>query len=201
MRVRKVSDTQGLSLLELLIASFLFGLVSVMVAFLVRAGYQYLRQTEQRADLQRASLFVMSGLSRELVQSSVDTIRYSGPSDPAGLVFASPRGTDGMVSYTNNRLEWKRWTGVYWDQSRSLLLQVEQPFPSPTIFKPDPSTLGQDKSVSYFAGLPSPRILARNVTDFTVDGDREVRLTLQTEVKQGDKRSRLTTRTAVRPYH
>lgn len=201
MRTRR----QGVSLAELLIALALFGLIATMIAALVRTAFTYMRQAEDRAELQRTSLFLLSNLSQEIAESSADSIRYADPGndEPPGLVFGTPRGQDNQVEYLNNNLVWKKWVAVWWDEEAKLVLRVEEPLASPTTFKPDPMPVGFDKSVSGLAatsGLPR-WVLARNVTGFAVEGGLEVRMSLQVEVNQGERRSRLTTRTGVRPNH
>lgn len=193
----------GLSLVELMIASFLFALVAATMAVLIKSGFHYMSLADDRAELQRTSLFVLSGLSREITESSPDCVRFGEPNGPHGLVFASPRGINDAVDYTNNHLQWKKWVCVYWDESNRRLLRKEEFFATPTTFKPDPSPQGLDKSVESFEGSLSPmgRIIARKVSDFQVEGDREVRLVLRTEVGEGQRKSSLTTRTTVRLYH
>ena len=197
------SKEQGLTLVELMIASSLFALVAATMAVLIKSGYRYMREADERAELQRTSLFVLSGLSREITESSPDCVRFGASSGPQGLVFASPRGANDAVDYTGNHLQWKKWVCVYWDESNRRLLRQEEYFANPTTFKPDPSPQGLDKSVASFAGSPSQqgRILAREVSDFRVEGDREVRIVLRTEVGEEDRKSSLVTRTTVRLYH
>lgn len=194
---------KGLTLVELMIATSLFALVAATMAVLIKSGFRYMREADERAELQRTSLFVLSGLSREITESSPDCVRFGESSGAQGLVFASPRGANDAVDYTNNHLQWKKWVCVFWDESNRRLLRKEEFFANPTTFKPDPSPQGLNKSVESFAGSLSQtgRILAREVSDFQVEGDREVRIVLRTEVGDGERTSSLTTRTTVRLYH
>lgn len=191
----------GLSLVELLIAIALFGLISTYIAALVRYGFTYLQRAQDRAELQRVSLFLLSRLSSELSESSPDCLRYSGPNEAPGLVFASPRGEDDLVSYSDNRLLWKKWVAVWWDRDRQQILRAESTLPTPTLFKPDPSPAGFDVSVTSLTSVATQRVLARNVSGFEVRGDREVSVSLEVEVNQGPRRSKLTTRTGIHPHH
>ncbi len=197
---------KGVSLLELLVAMAVFGLISSMVALLVRNGLTYMRHAQNRAELQRLSLFLLSSLSAEIAESSPDCIRYSdpGPSGkPTGIVYATPRGSNNLVMYDqNNRLVWRKWVAVWWDEASGLILRSEDPLPSSTTFKPDPGVTGYNRSVTSMQ-VPSydKRVLTRNVSDFSVEGDREVRVSLQIEVDQGARRSRLRTETGIRPHH
>lgn len=198
----KTKRQSGLSLVELLIAIALFGLISTYIAALVRYGFTYLQRAQDRAELQRVSLFLLSSLSSELSESSPDCIRYATPAETPGLVFASPRGTDDQVDYLNSRLLWKKWIAVWWDQENRQVVRAESALSSPTVFKPDPSPAGFDRSVGSFSSvITGRRVLTRNVSNFQVEGDREVRISLEVEVNQGQRRSRLTTRTGIHPHH
>lgn len=215
--MRRNLARQGVSIVELLIAMAVFGLISSMIALLVRNGFTYMRQAQDRAELQRLSLFFLSNLSAEIAESSPDCIRYSDPGAPGpnapdpsapdpvkpwGIVYATPRGINNLVEYDNNRLVWKKWVAVWWDKDAGLILRSEAPLSSSTTFKPDPGPLGYNLSVASMQATGyDRRVLTRNVSDFSVEGDREVRISLQIEVNQGSRRSRLTTRTGIRPHH
>lgn len=200
--MRRNFARQGASLVELLIAMAVFGLISSMLALLVRNGLAYMQRAQDRAELQRLSLFLLSSLSAEIAESSPDCIRYSDLGTSPGIVYATPRGSNNLVEYADNRLIWKKWVGVWWDQASGLILRSELPLPSSTTFKPDPGPSGYDRSVaSMQTSGYDKRILTRNVSDFSVEGEREVRISLQIEVNQGLHRSRLTTRTGIRPHH
>lgn len=192
---------KGLTLPELLIAMALFGLISTYIALLIKAGFGYLRQAEEKAELQRNSLFVLSLMTKEIAESSADCIRYGGGTDPEGLVYASPRSMAGEVSYDNGHLLWKRWVCIYWDSDSRTVVKVAEPLAAETTFKPDP--VGQSKTVLGMstANLPYRRVLARNVSGFHAEGDRQVTISLEVELNQGERRRRLSTRTGVRPNH
>lgn len=203
MRQRRC-HAHALSLPELLVSLLLFGLISGAVALLVRTGLEYLRQTEARAELQRNSLFVLNQLTRELAESSLDGLRLADPvDDPPGLVFASPRGEDGVV-YKNNRLAWRRLVAVYWDQNERLLVRAAEPLAADSTFIPDLSPQGLNRSVASFQTSPSStrRVLGRNVSSFsTALAGGQVELRLEVSVNEGSYVSKLSTRTSASPAH
>lgn len=199
-RVRR----RGLTLPEVLVAMALFGMVSTAIALLLNAALSYTRRAETRAELQRAALFALNGVAREIAESSSDSLRVgSGGGEPVGLVFGSPRGADDQVEYQNNRLLWKSWIAVYWDQPQGLLMRSRRLLDTPSPFKPDPSPQGLDVGTALMAGMPpaNQRVLTRRVSDLVIEAGREVKLTLQVEVAEEGTVSRLTTQTAVRPNH
>lgn len=180
----------------------LFGLITSCVAVLIQTGLRYLREGEARAELQRSSLFVLSELTREIAESSNDGIRFPDPGEPPGLVYASPRGSNG-VSYINNRLAWKQVIGVYWDQDGKLLIKGKESLATPTTFVPDLSAAGLNKSVSHFVAMASSakKVLARNVSAFDVSGAGHIQIRLEVFLEEGSRVSRLSTQTGVSPAH
>jgi prepilin-type N-terminal cleavage/methylation domain-containing protein len=193
---------RGLSLVELIVSLFLFGLLSSCIAVLIRTGLEYLRQAEARAELQRSSLFVLSEMTREIAESSRDAIRLADPGEPPGLVYASPRGTNG-VSYINNRLAWKQLACIYLDDSNHLLMKAREDLASASTFVPDLSPLGLNRSVSHFVALNpgSKNVLARNVSAFEVSGTGHLTLRLEVSLEEGSFTSRLSSQTGVSPGH
>ena len=192
-----------MSLAEVLVAMALFGMISTSIALLVNAAATYARRAETRAELQRTSLYVLSSLSRELVETSADCVAYAPTTAlRPGVVFASPRGIDGQVGYSaSHRLLWKTWVAFYWDRDTGLLYRAMEEISPATPFKPNPvSLLVTVESLAGSAGA-SRRVLARRVSEFSAEGNREVTVALEVEVVQGDSRSALTTRTAIRPHH
>ncbi len=198
--------SNGATLLELFIGIAIFGMISVALGLLIRTGTEYIQKTEERAELQRTSLYALSGMSREIAESSHDSIRLNDqPTGLPGIVYATPRGNGG-VTYSNNNLQWKRIVGVYWDSTQELLLRTEEDLAAPTTFVPDLSTLGLNKSVSYFASLnnSSRKLLARNVSGFSVtatNGFRVITFDLEVYTTFRSQTSTLTTRTGVSPSH
>lgn len=197
-------SSRGFSIVELLIGVGLFGLISTSIGILVRTGLEYLRMAEIRAELSRQSLFALSGISRELVESNSDAIRLAQPGlDPPGVVFASPRSASGGINYVNNHLQWNRWICVYWDQPSLRLVRLIEDFDSPTTFTPDPSPIGANRStttMSTSSGV-GRRLLARNVTNFDVQGVELVNITLEVQAGVGTRVSKLTTQTTLSPRH
>ena len=191
--------SRGLTLIELVIATALFGLSALMIGLLVRQGASYLNRMEIRAELQRSCLFGLSRVTKELNQSSKESVRLGPPGE--GVVFASPQGLDGVVTYSELNLQWKSWICVYRDPDTNTLVQAQEEFLAPTLFKPDPSSTGRNRDIpSFFPPLPAYRkVLARNVSKFHAEGFDEITLELEAEVGEGDHLARLTTRTVARP--
>lgn len=193
---------RGSSLVELIVSMALFALLSLSIGTLTRNGLEYLRMAELRAELSRQSLFALSSVSRELVESNTDAIRPAATGEPPGIVFASPRSATGGITYVNNRLQWNRWVCVYWDQPRGLVLRVVEEFASPTTFIPDPSPVGSNKSVTALSALAATRSLARGVTDFEVQSTGKlITLSLEVQAGTGDRIAKLSTQTTVSPRH
>lgn len=189
--------------MELLIGIGLFGLISTSLGILVRNGLEYLRMAEIKAELSRQSLFALSMISRELAESTGDAIRQSAVGEPPGFVFASPRSGTSGITYTNNRLEWKRWICIYWDQADNRLVRLVEEFSTATTFIPDPYPAGDDRSTLNMSTslAVSRRLMARNVTGFSSVGTRQVTLTLEVQAGDPPRVSKLSTRTTVAPRH
>ncbi len=194
---------RGISIVELLIGIGLFGLISTSLGILVRNGLEYLRMAEVKAELSRQSLYALSMVSRELAESNPDAIRQSSVGEPPGLVFASPRSGSSGITYQNNRLQWKRWICLYWDQPNNRLVRLVEEFSSPTTFIPDPFPAGSDRSTLNMSTsvAVARRMMARNVTNFSTTGTQQVTITLEVQAGEGPRLSKLTTQTAVAPRH
>lgn len=193
---------RGVTLVELLIAMAIFGLIATLIGVLVRSGVTYSRRSQARSELQRASLFLLSQLASELSESSPDCIRYAEGVEPPGIVYATPRGSDGQVTYSNRHLLWKTWVCVWWDEAQGVIFRAQAPLPSPTTFKPDPTPSGYDCSItSMLSSTSQHRPLTRNVSGFSISGGREVQIALEVSLGEGSRRSRLTTRSGIRPHH
>lgn len=194
---------RGLSFPELLVAIFLFGLITTAIATLTRTGLNYIGRAENKAELQRSSLFALNRISREVAESHRDAIKLS--TTPSGLVYASPRGDNG-VTYHNGLVQWRRLVAVYLDKNSKLLLALTENLSSPNTFTPDLGPNGLNRSVDTMiseAGASlRTSVLTRNATEFSVTSTNNLRsldLTLTVSVGRDSHQSTLRTQTTCVP--
>lgn len=85
---------KGFTLTELLITIIVLAIMFGMIVTIVLLIKRNFLDVEKRAAMQQAAVVSLSKLTRELLESSVDSLtvyNYLDNSYPAGLVFASPR--------------------------------------------------------------------------------------------------------------
>ena len=110
-RARRRFYGQGVTLAELIVASFVMTIVLFASYDVLVQGYSYFRSNEAALDAQRDSLTMLTELQTELENTNLNLV-YLG--DPIGVSFASPLDQAGiMVVDQNGALYYQDWIGYY----------------------------------------------------------------------------------------
>ena len=112
----------GKTLIEIIISSFIFGLLSLAVILLLRSVTHLVRKNEVLLVLQRESLVACTWLNADLTNSSVETfvdetgggIWTTGITVGPGVVFAIPQSATGDVELDSaGRMLWRSIVAYY----------------------------------------------------------------------------------------
>ena len=111
----------GHTLIELLIAQALLGIVLLGIAALAKAGGRYLLVTEAKTTLQRGAILCARHMANEFSETNDGSFTVgNSTADPNtcanfGVVFANPRNpTTGQVDYDDiGRLLWPKFVCLY----------------------------------------------------------------------------------------
>lgn len=168
---------KGVSLIELLIATALMGLVMTMILELMYYGNRYVRVQDTKLQVQTECLKAMHTMSRELVEA--DSLAYN--TSPDGIVFCSPRSDTGNIVFdVFGHMMWYKFVAFLKEdvngtpcivrRMRMLPVPATEPQPPPT--------------VASMIGSGQFETVARNVTKFEVDNNKPTKLLCRVEVKQ-----------------
>lgn len=164
----RFASTRATTLVELIVSSTLLLLVlgGAYAAAEMSTRASYVQANDMV--LEQSMLVAMSRVSQEVVEC--DLMSWAVYTSPPGIVFASPRDSNGVCQFdaTNGNVTWQAWVCFYVDtvNGTSALIRKSQtlsgaPLSSPPAVDPTFNTL-------YFKNLNSPRsIVAFNVTNLS----------------------------------
>ena len=161
----------GHSLIELLLAQALLGVLLLAIAALARAGTRYLLVTNAKTEMQRDAILCVRSIARDFAETNDESFT-AGNSTAApnayvnfGVVFASPRNPQtGLVEYDDaGRLLWSKFVCCYKRDVNGVpcivrgVERLEHRLPYPPAAEP----------IDTFLSTPRHfKILARNATIF-----------------------------------
>ena len=167
----------GVSLIELAVVSGLLIIIVSMVYQVVQAGVGFYLDSSSAMEIRQDALVGLNRLSVELRQSSIASVRaYMSPpaGDPKGLVFASPRDENGVMSSTQDgKVTWRRFVCYYVGdyQNYQALLRRDEAIVTPPERAPDPEEQSPKRDTHYFffnLASVKPRVIARHVTELNI---------------------------------
>ncbi len=166
MRARR----RGHSLLEVMVAMALTGVLLLCTQQLLSAAARYFTNSQLSLELQQALLLCSSRVQVELGESNYACVVVDdGP--PSGVVFITPRNRNGTVTTgANGKAQWGRMVCFYCDtmngvpclfwKERAMTSQAVPPYPA----VPAP----WDKVPSWTTANGRPHLIAKNITSFKV---------------------------------
>lgn len=149
---------RGVSLIELIVAAFIMGLISIVAFRIMVEGSQYMRINQMAIDAQRSGLAALSQIGSGLQTTRQDLVAV----DASGVVFASPFKPDGSVDFdpTDNKLMWRTWVCYYYAAPE--LTRRERAIPTPS------SAPGATPAPATFAGEPVVKMIGKDFSRFQV---------------------------------
>lgn len=158
MSPTSLNRNRGITLIELLVATAIFSLISVAAFKILVEGGKYVRLNQLAIDAQRSGLFLLSEIGSGL-QATKPTLIDVGPE---GVILASSNTPDGRAEFDpiTGALLWQKWVCYYLDNEevtrREILLTI------PT------STPGPPPTFSDFNAIDPVKSLGREITNFQV---------------------------------
>ena len=173
----------GATLLELLIACGLIFLVLYAATNLLLSCFRHYREVDTAAQTQQLAITAMSKLERELRDGSKTSFQtFTGPD---GIVFGSPRQSDGGLAFDPDSLQpiWPKLVCFYLEPTgtRFQLIRKEHFLASPT---DDPPTISTTNNTAFFqSSVGGGALIARGVESLTFNGTDTLDIALKvTEV-------------------
>ncbi len=167
---RAFGPSRGTSMFEMLVATFLLGLIMMTIHTILMYGINYYRTQSATIDVQQSALIAMSALTNELVESNPGSMLTDMNPPTIGIVFGSPRDQTGQVNYSDTKLQWSKFVCYYLDVINDVpcLMRTERPltdFPGTGngAFPPPISTAWDAEYFRSTAGNRA-RIVARNIS-------------------------------------
>lgn len=168
MKPDRNSYPRGTTLVELIVACAVVGLVLAATLYLVTACYRYYVSNDAAVTLNDRVLSCSTRMHRELRDGNAGSCRLF--TAPAGIVFASPRRADSSVAFDPDSLQplWAKWICYYLEPQGTefLLIRKEEYWPS-TADTPPP--VPDSRSTAYFQSLGGGSVLARGVKELTFE--------------------------------
>ena len=90
---KKYPTKRGVSLVELMVASAIIGLILISTGYLLKSSFRHYREIDSAAQVHQLAMTAMTRLDNDLKHGNKSSYRLF--TSPIGIVFASPRnGTD-----------------------------------------------------------------------------------------------------------
>lgn len=174
----------GVSLVELLVASAIVGLLMLEIWKLVAAGSTFYHRVRSQGEVQRNTLLALRWIAKDLSSGTTFSFRQydtdgTVPVTHPGIVFGSPSQLDSSsVAYDDRgRMLWSSIIGYYIDPSDNVLYRQQILLPESKQFPP---TIDDDEhSTDVLAQRPAPRLVARHIKEIvTRQGPKDIRIEL-----------------------
>ena len=169
--------TEGHTLVEVLVAAGIMLLVLLCTCHMLVSSLSFYAVERTATELQQGALGPLARLSRELAEADPYAVRVD--TSPAGIVFASPRDSQGRFTFdASTNLMWQRYicyyvTTVNGSQAlvrKEMALSAPRNTPPPLVY-----------STSSFQSLNAPLVaVGWNVVAFSVSGFNPVQVSLTT---------------------
>lgn len=160
---------QGVTLVELLIASSLSVLIMVLLWYQMSAGQKFYLRVRGQGEIQRGALQAVRWIARDVIHGNAGNLNaYTTP--VIGMAFASPEDTAGNTTYASTgAIEWRSTVIYYIDDATKNFYRVQIDYPGGRQDFPEP--VGGPLSPAGVAGNATlkPRLAAQHIIDLQVD--------------------------------
>jgi len=166
---------RGASLVEVLVALGVFGLITSLIAGVFVVSHRYTRVSQQVSRAQREAARCMQAFYAELSRAHSRMIRPGlGIKEVWFLSSLPPEGSPGPGAFADNgELLWQKWVGI-WCQSDGMVYRSEIPLVGgPKQFSQLTPTAGPTAIIS-FTVLANKRRIAAGIREFQVQVDSRV---------------------------
>lgn len=169
----------GTSLVEVLIASAVVGLILVCTAYLLQSCFRHFREVDSAVQVHLLATTSLARIEEDLRHANPAS--YQIFTNPPGIVFGSPRDNAGKIQFDPDSLQplWRKLVCYYLepDGSRFRLVRKEQPL---TTIDDQPPAVGTNDTSHFQLNVTGGGVIARGVESlvFTDGSPLELELTL-----------------------
>lgn len=183
---RTIRTERGISLVELMVASAIVGLLMIEIWRLVAAGSSFYHRVRSQGEVQRNTLLALRWIGKDLSSGTTFSFRQydvdgADPVTHPGIVFGSPSvaGSNAVTYDENGRMLWNSIIGYYIDPTDHALYRQQLPISPARSFPP---TIDNDvHSTDQLAKLAKPRLVARHIKEIiTRQGPTDIRIEIST---------------------
>ncbi len=172
MSARDALRQRGATLVELIVASLLVGLIMSQVLALIVYGNRFYLKVRSQTEVQRSALLAFRWINSDLMEGTSFSFRFYQEEDggPA-FSFGSPKTEDGGVEYdTYGRLLWSSVIGYYLDSDdEGVLYRVLLAIPSDER-SVNPPVMSRDEHGPIALRERGPgRVIARHVHSIEIE--------------------------------
>lgn len=161
------TNPRGLTLLEVMISSTLILLVLGSLTGIVFSMAKNHELQMLRNDMQDQTLKLVTRVTQELAETSSATIQTS----PQGLVFASPRDSDGTIVQNSNsgKIRWNKFVSyhVSTKDGTPTVVRTEKDIPSRLRVGSEPPEPTGDFALSSMMLEKPTSVVARHINEFS----------------------------------
>jgi prepilin-type N-terminal cleavage/methylation domain-containing protein len=120
LRASPRAKPRAMSLIELIVSIGIISIVVMGAAQVFQEGLQLFRTNQGANDAQASAIKTLSVLNAEMVNAHPDLVEVhdqTAPTDPAGVIFASPLNSDGNAQFnsTTGKVYWQKYVCYYYD--------------------------------------------------------------------------------------
>lgn len=154
---------QGATLVDILIASILLGLLTAILFSLLKSGTVALRKVENQSELLRELQLLSLKISQEAQESNFASLSVSA--DETMVAFLSAKDSNGVFQADNfGRPLWQKFVVYYHDVSDNTIRRTEVPHSSTSPLNAVTLEVSSGGAITDFSGFGNPTTLAHNVT-------------------------------------
>jgi hypothetical protein len=171
--------SNGTTLIELIIASGLIFLILFSATNLLIACFRHYREVDTAAQVHQLAVTSMTRMERALRDGSKSSFQVF--TSPPGIVFGSPRQSDGSLSFDPDSLQplWPKLVCFYLepDGTRFRIVKKEEYLGTAS---DRPPTIGASSNTAHFqSNVTGGALLARGVEELTFTGTDTLEIKLR----------------------
>lgn len=166
---------RAVSLVEVVVALAVFGLITTLIAGVFVLSHRYTRVSQQVSRAQREAARCMQAFYAEMTRAQSHTFKSASGVNEIWFLSSLPlEGRAGLGEFSDNgQILWQKWVGMWRDSDgfvyRSETVLVGGPSPM------DEVDLGTEpSSLVTFSLLPSKRRVASAIKSFQVSVDQRI---------------------------
>lgn len=156
--------TAGATLIDILVASFVLGLLTTMLFALFRTGIVGLKKVENQSELLRELQLLSLKISRELQESSFRSLSVS-PDGHTVAFLSADDANDNFQMDEFGRPLWQKFILYHFDATESVVRRTEVPYLSPEPGSPQTLEVYTGDELIDHVNSGTPVLVAKHVEE------------------------------------